>query len=347
MAEELGHPADLRPRAVEVSDPGEVALAQKVAREVVAALSFGEIEGERIVVVASELATNLARHAHGGILRFAATRDGTRVGIQIESEDHGPGIDDPERALTDGYSTAGGLGLGLGTVNRLMDELEFSSVPGGGTRVTCRRWLRPPGPAVFPHPLRFGVATRSRGQLPENGDAFVVKSWPGQALAGVIDGLGHGELAQRAAQAARLFVEDHFDLPLQDVFAGADRACRGTRGVVMALARFDLERGSFRMANVGNIEARLLGSPDSHDFVVRRGVLGLSAPRPVVTEHRWAPDSILVLHSDGLHSRWGWHDLPVGVWESAGEAAQLLLRTQAREDDDATVVVVRSADHDR
>jgi len=115
----------------------------------------------------------------------------------------------------------------------------------------------------------------------------------------------------------------------------------------MALIRFDLPRGCFAMASVGNIETRLLRSTEHRQFVVRRGVIGLNAPRPVVTEHPWTPECVLITHSDGLRSRWDPADLPQSFWDSPAAAAQSLLDAQAREDDDATVVVVRSADHGR
>ena len=77
----------------------------------------------------------------------------------------------------------------------------------------------------------------------------------------MIDGLGHGELARRASQTARRYVEHHFDQPLVNIFRGADRACRATRGVVMALARFDMVSRKVTIASVGNIEVRLIGCP--------------------------------------------------------------------------------------
>src|SRR5262249_34087610 len=121
--------------------------------------------------------------------------------IQIESQDNGPGIADFERAVTDGYSTAGSLGNGLGAVNRLMDELQFHSLS-PGTRIICQRWLRARETVPAINWLDFGAATRAYRMLRENGDAFIVKRWQGFALAGVIDGLGHGQFAQRAAQSA-------------------------------------------------------------------------------------------------------------------------------------------------
>ena len=336
---------ELAPRRIQVDHAGRVGIAVEAGRIFAQAVGFDVAGCDQVAIVVSELANNLIRHAGGGSIGLTLADGGEHPGIQIEAVDRGPGIRDPEQALTDGYSSVGGLGLGLGAVNRLMDDLSLSSRPGGGTRVVCCRWVRPRPGGPFPRLLDFGVTTRSRRGAPENGDAFVVKSWSQCALVGVIDGLGHGELAQRAAQAARMFVEDHFDQPLLTLFRGVGRVCRSTRGVVMALARFTLEEPGFSFASVGNVEARLFGSLDRGNFVIRRGIIGVNAPNPVLTTHRWERDAILVLHSDGLHTHWGWGDIPATIWQVPSEAAQHLMRTQGKDEDDATVVVVRNANH--
>jgi serine/threonine protein phosphatase PrpC len=202
-----------------------------------------------------------------------------------------------------------------------------------------------------------------------NGDAFVIKHWGNSMLLGVIDGLGHGEFARLAAESARQFVETHYDQPLDALFRGVARTCRSTRGVVMALARFDFgaEISGFRGNNptslqpeiekrkpgiklsfgsIGNIEMRVRGKHEPMNFIVRRGVLGGSAPKVVVTEHAWDLDSLMVLHSDGLRTHWIWEDFPGLDTQSAGVIAQQLLSALAKEDDDATVVVVKGA-HER
>jgi serine/threonine protein phosphatase PrpC len=194
---------------------------------------------------------------------------------------------------------------------------------------------------IRPCPLAFGVATRPRQPGAENGDAFVVKQWAESALVGIMDGLGHGQLAHRAAEAARQYVESHYDQPLDQVFRGVGRACRATRGVVMALARFDWGLGRLTFACVGNIEVRVFPRSEPFHFIVRRGVIGLNAPNAVVTEHPWPSDHMLVLHSDGLRTHWGWKDFPDAADQPAPALAQELLRSLAKEEDDATVVVVR------
>jgi serine/threonine protein phosphatase PrpC len=226
-----------------------------------------------------------------------------------------------------------------------MDELDVISRPGTGTSIVCKRWLRLDIPPALACPLSFGVATRPCPLMSVNGDTFVIKQWGESALVGVIDGVGHGPFAHSAAQDARQYVERHYDQPLADIFLGVARTCRATRGVVMGLARFDWGKGTLTFASVGNVEARVFDSPAPMNFVVPRGILGLTARRPVVTQHRWAPSNVMVLYSDGLITHWRWSDFPHLAEASATVAAQELLRAFAREADDATVVVVKSAEN--
>jgi serine/threonine protein phosphatase PrpC len=110
----------------------------------------------------------------------------------------------------------------------------------------------------------------------------------------------------------------------------------------MALARFDWGRGQMSFASVGNIEARVFPSSELFHFAIRRGVIGLNAPSPVVTEHPWPLGNVLVLHSDGLRTHWSWKDFPRVAEQSANALAHDFLRFLSKEEDDATVVVVRS-----
>ncbi len=332
----------LSPQIVEVLHCSDVGAARRAAKALAESIGFDRAACEEIALAITELATNLIKHAQGGKLLLTPLAEGARGGLQIESQDTGPGIADVEQALGDRFSTAGTRGTGLGAVNRLMDELDITPERGRGTRIVCRKWVRQHAASLRPCPLAFGVATRPRNPGADNGDAFVVKRWAESALVGIIDGLGHGQFAHRAAQAARQYVEGHFDRPLDQIFRGVGRACRATRGVVMALARFDWERGRLAFASVGNIEVRIFPHSEPFHFFIRRGVIGLNAPNAVVTEHPWLPEHMLVLHSDGLRTRWGWKDFPRLADQPATTLAREFLRLLAKEEDDATVIVVKN-----
>src|SRR5713226_8505963 len=211
--------------AIPISDVGDLGAARGAARSMSTAIGFDERVVEEIAIVVSELATNLVKHAKDGILRLRRAEEDGRTGIQIDSEDQGPGIPNVEQAIADNFSTSGSLGCGLGAVNRLMDEFDVTSRPGAGTRIVCKRWLRLDIPPAFDCPLVFGVATRPCALMPVNGDSFVIKQWGESALVGVIDGVGHGQFAYRAAQAAGHYVERHYEQPLADIFLGVARSC--------------------------------------------------------------------------------------------------------------------------
>jgi anti-sigma regulatory factor (Ser/Thr protein kinase)/serine/threonine protein phosphatase PrpC len=340
---------NLPPVLIAVVHGSDVSEARQRAQVMALAIGFDETASAEVALAVSELGANLLRHTKGGTLTLTPLVDGRRVGMQVISQDRGPGIADVEQALTDGFSTTGGLGYGLGAVNRLMDELDIVSEPGtsGGTRIACKRWLRVDVRRTMPGPLTFGAASRPHPRMTENGDAFVIKCWGEGALVAVIDGLGHGPFAQHAAQTARQYVESHVDQPLDLIFRGVGRACRATRGVVMALARFDRDGTQLTFASIGNIEARVFGSVEPMNFAVRRGIVGVNAPNPAVTQHRWQPNYLLVLHSDGLTTRWRWEDFPGLGRTSASVIARRLLQALAKDDDDATVLVVKGGDETR
>jgi anti-sigma regulatory factor (Ser/Thr protein kinase) len=331
------------PQTIEVRHSSDVGAARRAAKAAAQTLGFDSNASEEIGLAMTELATNLLKHARAGKLVLTPLTAGRRVGLEIASQDQGPGMADAERALADGFSSAGSRGSGLGAINRLMDEFDIASRPGHGTRIVCRKWLRV---HPFSHrvcPLSFGVATRPHPRYEQNGDAFVVHQWDESALVGIIDGLGHGQFAHRAAETARRFVESHYDLPLGQLFMGVGRACRATRGVVMALARFDWGQERVGFASVGDIELRVFPRSVRFPFPTQRGILGFNAPTAIVTEHRWDPANVMVLHSDGLHTHWAWDDFPGLADQPADEMARRLLRALAREQDDATVLVVRKA----
>jgi anti-sigma regulatory factor (Ser/Thr protein kinase) len=328
---------------IQVNDTVQAKTAAKAAEHLARELGFSDQEAHEIALATGELATNLVKHAKGGEIRLSPMQSGGITGVQIVSEDDGPGIPDVEAALGDGYSTSDSLGYGLGTVNRLMDGLEFCSRKKRGLRIMCQRWKRSQPSTLADQRLEFGAATRSYRLMPDNGDAIVLCHWEGHALAGVIDGLGHGNLAHRAAQAARQYVEQHFEQPLDRIFQGTSRACRSTRGVVMGLARFQLASQTVVVAGLGNVEIRLIGCAVPFSPRLRRGVVGIgTAQLPVPTEHPWTRGCLLIMHSDGVRPHWTGEEIQALSDGNASIIARHLLDKHGRLEDDATAVVARN-----
>lgn len=104
---------------------------------------FGDLSLTRLVTAASELTRNLLRYAGRGEVGIAEVCDAERVGLQVRFDDVGPGIEDLEAALADGFSSSDGLGLGLGGARRLVDEFEIVEHSAAGTRILLTQWKTP------------------------------------------------------------------------------------------------------------------------------------------------------------------------------------------------------------
>ena len=132
--------AVLRHETVQIRDSGDIVRVRQLVRQWALDAGFSLVDQTKIVTAASELARNTLDHGGGGTARLEALNDGARRGVRIVFEDRGPGIKDIEQAMKEGYTTAGGLGLGLSGARRLSNEFEIASRAGEGTRVSITRW---------------------------------------------------------------------------------------------------------------------------------------------------------------------------------------------------------------
>jgi serine/threonine-protein kinase RsbT len=123
-----------------VQSAEDVVTVRQAVRQHAVELGFNLVEQTKIVTAASELARNTLQHGGGGRVRIEAVAALGRRGLRLTFEDEGPGIPDMQEAMRDGFTTGGGLGLGLSGARRLSNEFYIESAPGKGTRVTITRW---------------------------------------------------------------------------------------------------------------------------------------------------------------------------------------------------------------
>jgi serine/threonine-protein kinase RsbT len=121
------------------SEEDIVASRQKV-RVLTQQLKFSLVDQTKMITAASELSRNTVVHGGGGGMRWELLDDGVRRGLRLHFEDQGPGIPDVKLAMTDGWTSGTGMGLGLPGSKRLVQEFELESTPGKGTRVSITRW---------------------------------------------------------------------------------------------------------------------------------------------------------------------------------------------------------------
>ena len=128
------------PQILPLHSDEDVVRLRKQVRDSMVAMGFSLIEQTKIITAASELARNTLRYGGGGEARIARVSEGARQGLELRFVDQGPGIEDIPLALTDGYTSGGGLGLGLGGAKRLADAFHIDTAPGMGTTVIIAKW---------------------------------------------------------------------------------------------------------------------------------------------------------------------------------------------------------------
>jgi serine/threonine-protein kinase RsbT len=134
---DLGHP-----QAQAIRSDEDVVRVRQLVRAVAVAVKLSLVDQTKVVTAASELARNTLVYGGGGSVEVTIVDNGRRKGLQIVFDDSGPGIPDLELALTDGYTTGGGLGLGLSGARRLVDEFQIETSAESGTRITVTKWSR-------------------------------------------------------------------------------------------------------------------------------------------------------------------------------------------------------------
>ena len=125
---------------MQVRTEQDIVHVRQAVRKMTQELAFSLVDQTKMVTAASELARNTATYGGGGTLRWEMLADGGKKGLRLTFEDHGPGIPDLSLAMTDGWTSGGGLGMGLTGAKRLVNEFEIESKVGEGTRVTIARW---------------------------------------------------------------------------------------------------------------------------------------------------------------------------------------------------------------
>ena len=125
---------------VPIASSSDVVLARQKVRQWALEMKFTLVDQTKLVTAASELARNALEHGKGGHMVIEQVENSVKNGLKLVFEDQGPGIPDIEAALRDGFTTGGGMGLGLGGSKRLVNDFHVESQPGKGTRVTVVRW---------------------------------------------------------------------------------------------------------------------------------------------------------------------------------------------------------------
>lgn len=324
-----------------LDDESQVGFARRTAGRMAEAVGFGVREAGRVALVVTEVASNVIRHARFGHLFLRKLEEETARGIEILCVDSGPGFSVPGEVFSDGFSTSGGPGMGLGAIVRLSTESDFYSLPGKGLAVLSRVWngKLPRG--------RFAVGAIAVPYPEERvcGDSWFAGESPSGMTLFLADGLGHGVRAAEASQAAVDVVREMKALFPSEIMGRIRDGIHQTRGAVGFLSQIDTQRRQVRYSGVGNIDARIVSAEGGQRHLVsRQGMLGNGAPlsgetREAVSE--WSPRDCICMASDGIGVRWHPEDLPGLFSRHPALICGVLWREFSRGTDDASVLVCR------
>jgi anti-sigma regulatory factor (Ser/Thr protein kinase) len=322
-------------RWLRVEDVSAVAACRKAAQIMAERLQFPAARIGQLALAVTEAASNLHKHAEQGSLLLCVNRDGPQPGIDLVTIDVGPGVRDVTAALRDGHSTAGTLGIGLGAIQRLADFADLYSRPGHGTSLVARFRAVPAGP----EPRWAGLIRPITGET-ECGDAYGVVLTDSAVTAVLCDGLGHGPLAAAAAAAGVAAVLDD---PAGEPAALLERAHRrmsGTRGGAVGVVQVGGQLARF--AGLGNVAASVVSDGRRKSMISIPGIAGVQARTIRQFEYEAPPGSAVILHSDGVSSRWEAAALPALEARDPLLIAAVLLAEAGVHRDDAGVLVLKS-----
>jgi anti-sigma regulatory factor (Ser/Thr protein kinase) len=332
----ISHPQ----RSIPITDRSSIGEARRVSTQIADRSRLKGVEVGRVALIVTELATNLFLYATNGEIIIRMLPIEGPPGVEIIALDHGPGIADVQRCMMDGYSTGGTQGCGLGAVQRLSTAFDIYSTQPAGTIVISRV---------------LNIDSRARTQVEfsaisvpapgetECGDAWQLLISDNNLAALMVDGLGHGPLAAvAAAEALAVFGDGQFDAPAR-YFETAKAPLSTTRGAAIAFAQVDLCRQDLAYMGVGNIAGSLIGisANKSRSLPSHNGIVGLPVRKLQQFDFQWQDGDLLIMHSDGLNTRWNLADFPGIARADTAVIAALLYREAKRGNDDATVLVAR------
>jgi len=317
-----------------IEDSSQIGHARRTAQKLAEHIGFDATDAGRVALVATELASNLLKHAARGELHLRTLPFKNGQGIEMLAVDRAQGFD-VQACLADGFSTGGTQGIGLGAVSRQTDVFDVYADSRGAV-LLARLYPRTHTVAD----LRLGVSQHSLARDPACGDVWHLAFDGPNLSALVIDGLGHGEDAEHAARAGeKAFARTPFASPvllLEDIH----QAMIGTRGGALAVAQFDAQRDKLTFTGIGNIGASLIAPDKSRGLASHPGIVGGQYRKAQPFDYAHVNGQLLIMYSDGLQSRWNLHDYPGLVHRHPAVIAAVLHRDFCRGRDDVTVLVV-------
>ncbi|HVS98559.1 MAG TPA: hypothetical protein VHE54_18835 [Puia sp.] len=329
-------------KSFRADDRSLFALLKKDIRQQVAAWGFDEARAGKIDIIVAEMTSNLSKYATNGQLLAGGGADTNGEYFEVISIDNGPGIPDLSRVMSDGYSSTGSLGHGLGSIKRLSDQFDLYSVRDWGTILVSRVYKQEPVRTRKKKIECQGLNIAKSGET-VSGDGFYTRDAPDCWRILVADGLGHGAGAHAAVEmAGAAFAECPEESPTETVRFIHDRI-RKSRGIVGVVIILDKQAQSWKIAGVGNISVKWNGHNTGRTYVSYNGIIGFNIPGSI-NDQMLSQEEFhqFIACSDGVRSRWDVGRFP-GIGAHHGMIiASAIFKEFARGTDDTSIVVCKS-----
>jgi len=325
---------------VDILDHSSAGEARRAVVGCAQSIGMNETDCGKISIAVTEMATNIVKHAKTGKILWERVSQNGSCGLRVTALDRGPGIRDISAALSDGYSTSGTSGNGLGAVRRLATRFDLYSVPKHGTCVFAEFW--PQGKLPDGDTFLLGVVSQAiRGEV-VCGDGWGTKPGADRSFFMVVDGLGHGTYAAEAAREAERVLAESDSTSAETILRDCHDALKKTRGAAGAIAAISKEKGTVVFSGVGNISGAIVDGEHRRGMASHNGTLGHQLHKVQEFTVPWNPESILVMHSDGLGTKWDLNKYPGLAKKHPSIIAAVLYRDFERERDDVTVLAAKN-----
>lgn len=331
-----------------ISGESSVYLLRSRLRAVSRRMAFPDSKREHMELVCNEIVTNQSKYAGGHGLVQLWERLGPTPEIHIFALDRGPGIANLPNALSDGYTSGGTLGKGLGTIQRVSDHCDFYTLPFGvspgspwhGLAVWAR--FRAAKSEQPPQVYQAGIYLRAYHDSVHNGDHVCIDSEDIRRIRWIhLDGLGHGE---EAAQTVRDTCHAwDSELSTSESLARLSKQLQGSRGAVAIACSVDFASGCAELSGVGDMSAWLIGNGNRRSLSFSPGILGHSHRHFESVGFEMPRHGLLLTASDGIRKSWEIGTFP-GLWRKHPQLIAFFLgEVIGRTNDDRSLIALRTA----
>ncbi|WP_433831421.1 SpoIIE family protein phosphatase [Flavobacterium anhuiense] len=324
-----------------IEDRSLIAFIKREIHNLALQLGFTAHRAGEADIIVAELTSNLIKYANGGELLYRAHCDEGHNQIEIYCLDNGIGIDNISKIMHDGYSSSNTLGQGLGAIRRLSNDFQIYSLKDWGTvqyvKICDKSDYSVPALASGFNSSAFSVNYPGERVC---GDGYHIKYLKRGFQIFVGDGLGHGVNANLAIQQAIKAFKHSGEHDPSEILRDIHDQVKKSRGLVATIACVDYAKETWNICGIGNISTRICFGLENKTYTPYNGIIGHNIPRTLnSTTVPYQKHQIIVMHSDGLRTRWNLNDLTSIIKQNPGLIAASLYKDNIRGTDDATVLV--------